>query len=918
MMGILALLVGVGGCGRWGTARYNRQHCVLTQDELLTTYPWLDEFFPAWQQAADFAGGEVPRYSDLGCFPLGNGYVFAYEGLKYPWGTLENVAGPEYQKTGGRFGQIIPSLMAGEEPVAWARQKIRWIKPGGLVNTQSTAQNGLGLTTYDFVCPEFPALIRVLVATNSGRKPQPAVALALTFTSTAEQVGGDILITRGTRRMRGGALGARATIASTGLIPELPADLSRDVRPLMLDDIGSSWQCELGTLQPGQSVAKLIYLVFTTSEAEEQNVLDQISQRGFGLLDDVHRYWSDWQSRTVTVECSDERVVALLAIQKYLCAIQQAYEGGFSPMDGYSYTWVRDSNGPIRYLLACGDFDAVKRHLEYHFNGCAQQQCIGNNLPLDLQFEDEIVPPDWSQVPVERAEVPSFVILQHYWYYKYTGDLELIARHWPYLERCLLGQQVDERGTLPFHGDETYRFPGYLLFKAGREASDYVSLEACSADSAFEYVAAAEGLAEMASALDKNDEAQQYQGLAQQVRRTTERLYRQPTRGFYAPAMSDFSPQVHEYPFAPINMRPLWIGYTQPGRQQENNVLNALKYLWKEEGTVNLTPSFGYYGPMTVGYVLYNLAEIGHPAAEIALAGVLRAAECSGGYAEMNEPDDRPSDEVWGQNRIRPWEGGINAQAILHYLTGLKADAPRGEVALRPQIPQSWAWLKVRNLPVGDCRLRLELDRQRGAVAREDDNEQTLTVDLTLPLYGQLSRLTGNWQEHSGRQGRSFSRYGQHWVQVEGIKLGPREEVTVLPEYSQELSLPEPQLPAAVPFEYGPANIPGSARVLLLTWSKETAEEYRAQYGSRLATLDTKIAFPPEFLRAALLRPDGSRRVDTVILDVSEYSGAFKRPEFWKDGEGGEILKDFQEAGGEVQKPKTVRQMPGSPWGMQE
>jgi len=387
--------------------------------------------------------------------------------------------------------------------------------------------------------------------------------------------------------------------------------------------------------------------------------------------------------------------------------------------------------------------------------------------------------------------------------------------------------------------------------------------------------------------------------------------------GFYAPAMSDFSSQVHRYPFAPINMRPLWIGYAEADQRQGSNVLNALKYLWKQEGTITLTPSFGYYVPMTVGYVLYNLAEIGHPTAEMALQGVLRAAEASGGYAEMNEPNDRPSDEVWGQNRVRPWEGGINAQAILHYLTGLKADAPQAKVSLRPWMPQSWEWLKVSNLRVGDFRLRLEVDRQRCVVTRDDDSDKVLTLDLTVPLYGKLSRLAGNWQEHSGRQAASFSRYGQHWVRIDHIELGPHETVSVLPEYARELPMPETTLPEAMPFEYGPPEISGSAQVLLLTWSKETAEEYRNEYGSPLATLDTKIAFPPEFLRAALVRADGSRRVDTVILDVSEYSGAFKRPGFWQDGPGGKILAEFKEAGGEVLKPKIVRQMPRSPWGLQ-
>ena len=33
-----------------------------------------------------------------------------------------------------------------------------------------------------------------------------------------------------------------------------------------------------------------------------------------------------------------------------------------------------------------------------------------------------------------------------------------------------------------------------------------------------------------------------------------------PDRGYYAPAMSDFSGELYRYPFANINLRPSWLG----------------------------------------------------------------------------------------------------------------------------------------------------------------------------------------------------------------------------------------------------------------------------------------------------------------------------------------------------------------------
>ena len=129
-------------------------------------------------------------------------------------------------------------------------------------------------------------------------------------------------------------------------------------------------------------------------------------------------------------------------------------------------------------------------------------------------------------------------------------------------------------------------------------------------------------------------------------------------------------------------------------------MLNSLKYLWQPDGTPKTTPEFEPYVTMIPGYTLYALASLGHAAAETALDGLLTAAEKSGGFAEMNEADNRPSDEIWGQHRIRPWEGGINAEAILHYLTGMAVDAASGRVFLRPQMPRGWRGMTISNLPV--------------------------------------------------------------------------------------------------------------------------------------------------------------------------------------------------------------------------
>ncbi len=58
---------------------------------------------------------------------------------------------------------------------------------------------------------------------------------------------------------------------------------------------------------------------------------------------------------TLVVEGLPDQLGEWLSVGKYLCRVQQAEAGGYSPMHKYSYRWIRDSNGPIRHLLDVGD-----------------------------------------------------------------------------------------------------------------------------------------------------------------------------------------------------------------------------------------------------------------------------------------------------------------------------------------------------------------------------------------------------------------------------------------------------------------------------------------------------------------------------------------------------------------------------------
>ncbi|MFQ5809773.1 MAG: hypothetical protein ACE5JM_09165, partial [Armatimonadota bacterium] len=647
---------------------------------------WLGDL-STWSESIDVSR-ERPSQSDLGSFTIGNGRVFTMLGLMLPVSTLNNTLGPTYQKQSGFLGHDIVGLRINGREAACPVQTVQRVRRSGVVRTTMRGDEW-ALETLDFAPPELDAIVRIVGVRNRSDKPFRAEAVIHLQRLIVGSAGPPTLLLRGSLRVLGGVVGD-GTRVREGHVEITPDGTTGGD---MGSGAGAIATIPFGKIAPQQGRAKIRYLVISDNARAEGETLRALEDGGLDLLDRTHAWWQEWHEGATTLRCPDPQVADLLDDAKAVMKTQQAASGGYSPMHLYSSCWVRDSNGPIRYMLRCGKFEDVKRALDYYYEASARRRSISMNHPLNIPIGGDTPKVNWRRLPMESAEVPSFVVLQHYWYYRHTGDVEPIEAHWQYLKRNVEGQELSPDGRLPFHGDETYRFPGYTIWGASRtEPTNYLELDHLfSADSAFEYVAAAESMSEMAAALGRRGDAQHFQTLAQRVRQVTERVYWQPQAGFYAPASSQFSTCMYRYPFANINLRPLWVGYSDPeSPRAQQNVLNALSYLWRDDGTVETTPGFGYTTGMTPGMVLYSLATIDHAAAETALRGVIGAFSPAAEMAEMLEPDNRASGGIWGERRARPWEGGINAEAVLYYLSGFEPDARYMRARLCPRVPFGW------------------------------------------------------------------------------------------------------------------------------------------------------------------------------------------------------------------------------------
>ncbi len=897
---VLAVVIKTVG---FSAAHHNRTTSVMTLEELLSRNQWLGHGLDKWRESA-VATVKAPNEQDAGAYPIGSGRAFGIVGLLWPMGSVSNLIGPGYQKKSGFFGNLVPWVSVGGKGVDFTDQSVWWTAEAPVVVAEHQSQQGLLLRIYHCAMPDMPSLQFALVVANTGKSSLPNVSLRLTSTLPGWELKDDrLVLSRGGGTWASlGILEGRARGVSQD-IPPMPKDLPKRMQPTSGNSV-TTIEYPLGRLAPERSVVKLGYMNFAGSAEEERKELAMVKGAGFEAFERVRSAWKEWTEPLVRVQTEDNKLDQFMLAAPYILMSQRSSCGAFSPMHGYTYAWVRDSNGPLRYLAAAGMGETVGQHLDYHFRACAKMGKIYNNVPLDMDLSSSAPVADWGKMPVERAEVPSFAILQHYWYWRSTGDATMIKFHWPMLRRCLLGQEVAADGTLPFHGDETYRFPGYELFNAGEKVDDWVCLEARSADSAFEYVAAAEALAEMAGPAGHGKEAGDYRARAARVRGATESLYWRADAGFYAPARSDFSGEKHRFPFANIDLRPMWIGYAEAtDGKQAGNVLKALGYLVKPSGTVRTTPGCGYYVGMTPGYVVWNLAELRHPAVLKAMAGMFAAAEASGGFSEMITPDDRPSDKVWGWHRCRPWETGINAEAALHALTGYRGDPAKHRAYLRPLMvggPSMW----VRGLPLGTQRIDVQVKDEGGSrtyvLALRGLGQAPVNADLGVVVWG--SGLEVRVTHGSGSTKPQVTA-GPSWpwaqeAVVSGLLLTTARRIEVTATY-RPADTSKAWIDGAV-FHYGAAN-PPAGKALVITPAESQVAAAAARLGGAVASLDTKIPWRADYLRSALLK-GSTPRYPVVVLDVDGWAGAFKRKEFWTTGAGGKALAAYEKAGGKVER----------------
>ena len=427
-------------------------------------------------------------------------------------------------------------------------------------------------------------------------------------------------------------------------------------------------------------------------------------------MEQSRQYWieftgrrTDFSSYIPINHSYREHILDAIDSVSVLIKSQQSKCGGVAAGHYYNLAYVRDQWGVVRGLLALGYIDEARAVLEFWFykwklfGNLYNAEGIGNDCARLFFNNDEV-------------EIPSYIILSCFQYLHYTGDDELINHMFPMLEWAFEIQLKHiSDGMIEFNGDETYiaggAFPKFYSYHG-------------SAESTLLFITAGEKLIEWAGVHSKwngeklniyrevvlaakssyknnffkdgvlyaNNPAREKSAGRPRFRFSfceAHELVRHSfcltwtevnSQGYYVcPQCRDIvlpeTPQKDKFVVLnSVSLTPLYIDSCLFTIKELEIITAPGMKLFGKTGVVpsNIegTRSLGY----DYGLMLYNMVKLNNPLKELALEKILSLLDPTGSWVEYYDND------VPANCRARPWESGINIEAVIEYIKGLEED----------------------------------------------------------------------------------------------------------------------------------------------------------------------------------------------------------------------------------------------------
>lgn len=885
-----------------------------TMPELLEQSAWAQD--TTWE-------GEVPGRAARGVYPVGNGRAFCYMGLGRRACTMLALTGPTYQTArehapSGHFGKLKFDLLVAGRIAPLPRQHVRRVRGAGFVVTEDAAPGGLALRTLTFVPPEGARIVRVLEVSNQGERAVGDLVIRLT--------------TDGRVRRTGSALqesydaGARHYVATYALEGgRAGAEGVLETAPF--------------ALEPGAS-RRTVLEVRTTRAGEPLETSPPTLAGARAAAAHTLRWWKSKLEKTAYFDTDHAKMRDLFEDWKVLMLVQRAESGAVAAMVNRRFFSVRDVHGPLLAFLRFNMWDEARDLLRYELHATRLLGRVPERTPLDLDFSGlEGRRTDWRKVRVPPSELPSWIILHHFWYWRATQDTALIREHWPLLEICLKRQKRAEDTLMTFHGGESYMGGGLHRLWPDRVPADCgfvahaaeMGRHAYSFASGVLFLIAMQGMGELVDGIDRDrhperwkhgkpeaSPGQAYVNRTFSIMEDIEKRYWLEDSHMFAPALSPVTEEPHDRPLANANLMPLWVGWTFPtGEKSRENLVSTLARLWRRGVRIGSTPTVGHATGHLQGMLLTALVERDARERYAVFEKLLAQAEPDGGWAFLYDPQDRPVgvDDPAVPDRLCPGVSGVNLDALLYAINGARFAAvpnwDNTDIRLKLRLPPGATYVSMKDLAKDGRRLNIFFreTRERLSKAELEQNEKLAPKnrrDPTKPYRRVRFRVElvsenperGYYDVGLNAAGTMFVRYLWREQPIEEMEFWAEETERAFPLETGPLPA-RGERPPKVPTE--------GATTLCLAMRDLAAELYG---GDDVTMVDTGLPLRIETLTGLLLDEKRQPRHQHLLLDwgcTDPGPSTFKRREFWNSPAWRDALAAFVAAGGKVVEPGYAR-----------
>ena len=433
---------------------------------------------------------------------------------------------------------------------------------------------------------------------------------------------------------------------------------------------------------------------------------EAVIKTGFDKMhENTGAYWKAFSKRRIqTNELMNTEIPWAEKFREILDAVviciktQQDKGGGVIAGHNFHLPYIRDQYGVFRCMLKTKLYEEAKAMLLFYWNVWKKKGILYTAQPAGE-------PNTFHRHENDDVEVTGYLILQSFDYVAATNDEDILIEIYPMLKWAFERQKIHlVNGMLPFNGDETYIAGGVL---------PRTCLDDGSAETTMLFITGGEKLIEWLTKnnLASKDELQ----LNKEILTKTRSQYREnflkdgglitnnPERKKYvelprfrhgvcekclerrehSPLFFGWTQRSEndrylcvnclanhgmgraedvEYNLQSVSLIPVYIGSDLFTNDELLSFVDAIAKQYEKTGNLPSRPD----GNLTVGYdyglLLYALTKLKHPLADEIYRKTLAAADQTDVYVEYY------IDGIPEATRCRPWESGINLEALICYV----------------------------------------------------------------------------------------------------------------------------------------------------------------------------------------------------------------------------------------------------------